>query len=279
MAFIIAVAYTVLSFTGYQKRARQLLDRLKHTHSTLWESLGQPEEQHYGREGWKIEPSRQWRDWITSDNEPTTDWRFNKIHTQAQKLYKRSRAGLIITCISILFVISNSLLLPSSQRVSQADPYLGNAADHSYAGLVMPSKNVSRQSANGGWVTMDQFSGQYIWAEYAAPWCSACTPQTQASHQVERDYSGRVTFVTIMTSEAGENNKPPTVPTLNTAIRWAEKFNLNKDRVLVATNLWSRTVPHHILFSPSGQTLYKHTGGLTTQQMKDVIDQYRTNGY
>ena len=61
------------------------------------------------------------------------------------------------------------------------------------------------------------------------------------------------------------------VPDRGTAQAWARRFGFRGERVVVATNLWSRTIPTHILFSPEGHALYRWTGGLPAEKISDVL--------
>ncbi len=81
-------------------------------------------------------------------------------------------------------------------------------------------------------------------------------------------------FVTIMTSASTRYND---IPTSNLAADWAKQFDLYSDHVLVAENLWSRTVPAHILFSPEGHTLFRHTGLMQTADIRRIYERYRND--
>jgi len=75
-----------------------------------------------------------------------------------------------------------------------------------------------------------------------------------------------VIFLTVMTSLEGYGSPA----TQETARKWAERFQLRAERVLAA-DLTSMTIPAHILFSPTGQTLYRHTGLLTAEEIKQIL--------
>src|SRR5213592_4972457 len=122
--------------------------------------------------------------------------------------------------------------------------------DRSYAGQVSPSGVTRRVNAGGNMVAIEEFRGHFVWADYAAPWCQPCIPQAQAIKQVETSLGERVVFLTVMTSASEEY---ASIPDRQTAKAWANRFGLNPERVVAATNLWAWTIPTHILFSPEGQ--------------------------
>ncbi|MFT5123834.1 MAG: thiol-disulfide isomerase/thioredoxin [Kiritimatiellia bacterium] len=172
-----------------------------------------------------------------------------------------------IFCCIMLLVFTSCEPVPKKQ----AHPHLGNLADRSYGGLVTTSQNVQRISASGKPVSMAQFHGQFVWVDYAAPWCAPCKTQARVIKQLEHSMKGQVQFLTVMTSKS---NNYDDVPDQQTAKAWAAKHGLSRDHVVVADNLWSRTIPAHILFSPEGQMLYRSTGGLNAAQIKAVVDQH-----
>lgn len=151
------------------------------------------------------------------------------------------------------------------------NPYLGNMNDHSYSGLIVPGAVVTRVNGVGQPVAMDKFRGQFIWVEYAAFWCQPCVAQAQAVQAIEAESVRRTVFLTILTSKGTNYNE---VPNQETARVWADRFGLDRSRVLAATNLWSWTVPTHILYSPHGQTLFRSTGYLSPDQIRYIRSHY-----
>jgi len=47
---------------------------------------------------------------------------------------------------------------------------------------------------------------------------------------------------------------------------------------VLAAKLWFKAVPEHRLYSPEGHMLFVHVGGLSSEQIRETIDCYRT-GY
>ena len=151
------------------------------------------------------------------------------------------------------------------------NPYLGNMNDHSWGGLVEPGKDLRRVNANGRYVSVSEFKGKFLWTDYAAPWCQPCVPQAQAIKSLETVFGGKVVFLTVMTANSSRFED---VADQQTAKNWAQRFGLNPEQVVAATNLWSRTIPTHILFSPAGQMLYQSTGALTASQIQAIASKH-----
>lgn len=148
------------------------------------------------------------------------------------------------------------------------NPYVGNMNDFSYSGQVTPDQTMYRASASGRDVSIAQFEGRFVWTDYAGPWCQPCVAQAQAVKSIEGAFRDRVVFLTVMTSASAQYED---VPTRQTAEAWAQRFRLDPERVVVATNLWAWTVPTHILYSPRGQTLYRSTGYLPAERITTVL--------
>ena len=160
------------------------------------------------------------------------------------------------------------------------DPYVGDMDDLS-SGQVTPGGVTRRVNAVGNMVAIEEFKGRFVWADYAAPWCRPCISQAQAIKEVEKSLGEGVVFLTVMTSATEEY---ASIPDQHTAKAWANRFGLNPERVVAATNLWSWTFPTHILYSPEGQTLYRSTGYLSADQINDLSrymqdwDEWSRNG-
>ena len=90
---------------------------------------------------------------------------------------------------------------------------------------------IERVNAVGEPVALANFSGRYLWVDYAAEWCAACVPQTHAVQAVASRSSSIVVYVTVMTSEPGGYGHPATQ---ETAARWAERFDLDPRHVIAA---------------------------------------------
>ena len=118
---------------------------------------------------------------------------------------------------------------------------------------------------------MAEFEGRFLWADYAAPWCQPCLAQAQVINALESKLGDRVVFLTVITSEKIEYQS---IPSQQTAKSWAQRFNLNPARVIFATNRWGMTIPTHILFSPTGQTLYRSKGFLSQKQIQTIMADY-----
>ncbi len=132
--------------------------------------------------------------------------------------------------------------------------------DTSYA----RGRDVERVNARGGSVRWRDYAGQFLWVEYAAPWCGICAQQTPELRGIQPP---NTEMVTVMTSEMGGYGHPATRAT---AAAWAERYGLDPDKV-IAADLTSLSVPRHLLFSPEGHTLFARDGYMSGQEVDAVI--------
>jgi len=146
---------------------------------------------------------------------------------------------------------------------------VGNMEDVSYS---MGRTQKARPNALGKPVRMTDFAGKFVWAEYAATWCKVCAWQTPVTKQVAEELKGDIVFLTIMTGKSNDYNDHATVAT---ARQWASRFGLDRERVLAA-KLWFKTIPEHRFYSPDGHTLFVHVGALSADQIREVIEYYKS---
>jgi hypothetical protein len=149
---------------------------------------------------------------------------------------------------------------------SAAQERVGDLSDRSYYEL---RGKPPRVSASGARVRMEQFEGRFVWAEYAAPWCSSCAGQAAVIRRLNASRGRETVFLTILTSDVGGYGHPAT---RKTARRWARKHRLDPKRVLAA-DLTGQVIPRHILFSPEGQMLFLRTGYMPADEIRAVIAQ------
>ncbi|MDX1740899.1 MAG: hypothetical protein R3178_06380, partial [Rhodothermales bacterium] len=149
-------------------------------------------------------------------------------------------------------------------------PYEGVMDDVSYAGQVKPENVKMRVNAKGRPVAVSEFRGRFVWADYAAPWCSPCTPQSRVIRRLQDRYVGNVVFLTVMTSETPG---PEGRPDQSTARSWASRFRLDPELVVAADDLYGRIIPSHMLYSPEGHTLFTYTGSMSESQIIEVLTQ------
>lgn len=116
-------------------------------------------------------------------------------------------------------------------------------------------------------VSLAQFSGEYVWVDYAAEWCAACRPQSATIRSLARKALPSVEFVTVMTSENGGYGHPANE---KTAARWANRLSLDAKRV-VAADLTFMTLPQHALFGPDGREIFRHVGAMSAGEIEAVI--------
>ena len=173
---------------------------------------------------------------------------------------------MINKSLYLFLFITFLVLMGCEQQQSYSSP-AGDMQDTSYADQ---RDKVSRPNANDKMVMLQDFAGKFIWVDYAAPWCSPCEPQTRTVKSVASTATSDIIFITVMTSDMGGYGDPAT---LATALSWAERFQLDKQRVLAA-NLTSMTVPKHIFFSPDGHMLFEKTGSMSASDIRTTLTQY-----
>ncbi len=168
--------------------------------------------------------------------------------------------SVLLLCISLAWSCGSSRgdKTPGHERV-------GLMSDRSYFnGRDKPP----RISASGNQIATAQFEGKFLWADYAAPWCSPCGPQSRIIAQLDDSMDESIVFLTVMTSETGGYGHPAT---RQTAQRWAGTHRLDPDLLVAATDLTSVTIPRHIFYSPEGQMLFIKTGTMSAAEIRDVI--------
>jgi hypothetical protein len=148
---------------------------------------------------------------------------------------------------------------------ASSESRIGNLGDRSYGGL---RSRPPRPSASGEPLDMTRFDGRFVWADYAAPWCSTCSRQVPELEQVRGFLGSDIGFMTVLTSDMGGYGDPASEAT---ARRWASQHRLAPDRV-VAADLTSMAVPRHVLFSPEGHMLFEWTGYFSAEQILEVTE-------
>jgi len=154
-------------------------------------------------------------------------------------------------------------------KMQGLEEIVGNMSDYSYSSC---RSQEPRSNALGEPVHMTDFEGQFVWADYAATWCGPCQQQARVTKKVEAELGDEVVFLTIMTGKSTNYNDHATT---DTARQWAAAHQLPPERVLAA-KLWYKTIPEHRFYSPEGHTLFVHVGYLNQEQIKQVIDYYRS---
>ena len=116
---------------------------------------------------------------------------------------------------------------------------------------------------------MADLKEQFVWTDYAAPWCRPCLAQAPIINALKSEFGGQVVFLTVITSEKSEFQS---IPTQQTAEGRARRFKLDRARVIVAKDRWGMTILTHILFSPTGQRLSRAKGFLSEEQIQTILD-------
>ena len=168
-------------------------------------------------------------------------------------------------------VIGFCLVLGCGKSRTHDKPYVGNMDDYTYSGQKSDEGCVYRVNGHGEEVCVAEFEGHFVWADYAAPWCGPCAAQAKIIKALETELADEVVFLTVITSA---KNEFQSIPTQETAKAWARRFGLDPAKVVAATNRWGMTIPTHILFSPTGQTLYRAVGFLSKEQLQEIMAAY-----
>lgn len=168
------------------------------------------------------------------------------------------RSSPLVACLALLAFLSLSGCSFKTEPSSLEDFSYGNGRD------------VKRIDGNGDTVSWGDFSGNFVWAEYAAAWCSTCDRQASELRGMDQK---EVVHITIMTIEMGGYGHPATQ---QTAANWARHYDLDPADV-IAADMTSKTVPHHILFSPEGQILFEQSGFISRDNIGRVISAQQKN--
>ncbi|NNL77674.1 MAG: thioredoxin family protein [Desulfobacterales bacterium] len=177
---------------------------------------------------------------------------------------------LLSKAVAILIMVF-CMLQGCGKSASSHNPYVANMNDFSYSGQLTDDSCVFRVNALGEEVCVAEFQDWFVWVDYSAPWCSPCNSQAKVIKLLENEMGDTAVFLTVMTSETAEFQS---IPTRKTAKRWAQRFRLNPARVVVANDKWGMTIPTHILFSPTGQTIYRAKGFHSKDQILEIMDRY-----
>jgi len=109
-------------------------------------------------------------------------------------------------------------------------------------------------TASGRPASLSELRGDFLWVDHAAAWCGYCAPQTRTIKALEQRYGDRVVFVTVVTG----TDVVMQPPSADTALAWARRFGLDPERELAQFS--TDTLPHHVLYSPQGEVLYRDSG-------------------
>ena len=150
------------------------------------------------------------------------------------------------------------------------DAWEGRMSDHSYAAQLADGECLLRPDANGEETCIDRFAGTFVWADYAAPWCQPCLVQARTLKKLDQELGDQIVFLTVMTGVTADYES---IPTVETAREWSDRFGLDPSRVVVADNLWGLAIPTHVLYSPTGQSLYRSSGYMTGASIRRIIEE------
>ena len=278
--YAVFISFFAFGYTLYKygRVSFTLLETLKKMRPDIWERLGRPEKvpiKGSRHNSYAIRPLTPFLGWI---------WRgsFTGLPSNLAKELRSCRrflvSGLTLFAIYIFAFLGAIVFSPEEEKnsatssgASGSAPYVGVMDDYSYSG----AGRIERINAEGNMVSYSEFDGSFIWADYAAPWCAPCGPQTQAIKSLAGKHAD-IVFITVMTSNSTKYDDSATI---ETARQWASRYSLDPSLTLAADNLWSKTIPRNVFFSPDGQTLYSHTGGLSAGAIESIINQRSDQWY
>lgn len=119
--------------------------------------------------------------------------------------------------------------------------------------------------ANGREITLASFTGNYLWLDYAAPWCGYCNEQARTLKRLDKRYGDKLLFRTVITS----TEKVMEPPTAKNALSWAILHDLEPDKVLAYFSTYN--LPYHELYGPSGELLFHASGLLDESRIMAVL--------
>ncbi len=183
----------------------------------------------------------------------------------SQRLQRLSCAALSVGLMLFVGACGDSSDSAGGGIPEGLEGYVGNLADASYLNL---RGKPARKNARGEDVSMEQFEGRFVWAEYAAPWCGPCRQQAEIIKDIDGNLGEDIAFLTVMTSEMGGYGHPATQ---ETARSWASAHGLDAGQVLAA-DLTAITIPRHLLFSPQGHTLFAREGAMSAAEIREVAE-------
>ena len=122
--------------------------------------------------------------------------------------------------------------------------------------------------ATGRQVSLKDFAGEYLWVDYAAEWCGYCGPQTGILKDLDAEMGDEIRFLTVVTG----TGKVMALPSAETAMNWARRYGLEPRNVLARFS--TNTLPYHILYSPTGETLFQSSGFLQAAQIRRILNDH-----
>jgi len=166
--------------------------------------------------------------------------------------------AVLVTAASTIWMAAHA---PPAADPRTIDPTLGDLTDHSYSGHRGRLLGIN---GDGVALRLDDFAGAFLWVDMEGPWCATSITQARTIRAVTASRPD-VTFLTLVTSD----REPLSTPDQGSARRWASAHGLPPARVAAYDS--TMTVPHHILYSPTGQTLLRHTGYLPPAQLQAIL--------
>ena len=119
---------------------------------------------------------------------------------------------------------------------------------------------------DGGTSTFTTLAGQPVLVNFFAKWCAPCVAEMPALEQIHQEYADRVTFIGFSTQESPEDARA-----LITLTKVSYPIARDPDGQL-SLAFGAIGMPFTALLRPDGSIAARHTGALTADSLRDMID-------
>ncbi|HEX9889975.1 MAG TPA: TlpA disulfide reductase family protein [Nitriliruptorales bacterium] len=141
----------------------------------------------------------------------------------------------------------------------------GNGSDATSAGLI---PDVGVETFDGKATTIHAFLGEPLVVNFWASWCAPCVAEMPDFEQVSQELAGQVRFLGIDTQDG-------IVPAQRLIEQTGVTYDLVRDPSADAFRAFGiRGMPSTFLVSPEGELLKRHTGPLTAEDLRALIDEH-----
>lgn len=128
------------------------------------------------------------------------------------------------------------------------------------------------ETFEGEATSIHAFLGQPLVINFWASWCAPCVAEMPAFEQVHQDVSGQVRFLGIDTQDG-------IVPAQRLIEQTGVTYDLVRDPQAEAFRAFGiRGMPSTFFVSAEGEVLRRHTGPLTAEDLRALIDEHLLSG-
>ncbi len=126
--------------------------------------------------------------------------------------------------------------------------------------------NTPYEMLEGGSSTLKTNAGTPVLVNFFANWCKPCVAEMPALEEIHQEYTGRVTFIGFSTQESPEDARKLVAQT-GVTYRIARDPDGELSVAFGAIGM-----PFTALLRPDGSVAARHTGALTADTLRDMID-------